>query len=233
MKMTEALILCGGMGTRLASVVPNKQKALAEVRGVPVLDMIIIDLIAYGFTRIVLATGFRGDEVREHVKKMKIPARYEIIVSEESSPLGTGGAVRNALPHVRYPHFLTVNGDTFFSGIDFADFLRFHLEKKAAVTLVAVKPRAEEDYGAIEIGADGKAAFREKAGTGRFMSAGAYWIDRSITALTPEGKSSLENDLFPYLAAEGRLYGYASSGTIHDIGTPERYRSANEGTGFV
>lgn len=230
MKITEAVILCGGMGTRLASTVPNKQKALAEVRGVPVLDIIIGSLVQYGFKRIVLATGFRGGEVREHAKSMNVPADCEILVSEESSPLGTGGAVRNALPFLTAPHFLVINGDAFFSGIDFEDSLRFHLEKKAAVTLVAVKPRTEEDYGAIEIGADGQASFREKAGAGRLMSAGAYWIDRSVSASVPAGRSSLEVDLFPRLAAEGRLYGYASEGEVHDIGTPERYHSANEET---
>ena len=230
MKINEAIILCGGAGTRLATVVPNKQKALAEVHGVPVLDMIINGLIGQGFTRIVLATGVRGDQVREHVKKCSGQKKCEIVISEESSPLGTGGAIRNALSYIQSPHFLAINGDSFFSGIDFKDALEYHLAKKADVTLIAVNPRTEADYGAIGIAPDGRASFREKEGVSQLMSAGAYWMDRSVMASLAEGPSSVEKDFFPHLAAIGRLYGYRSDGQVHDIGTPERYRLANEET---
>lgn len=228
MKTKEAIILCGGAGTRLAPVVPGKQKALAEVRGVPVLDMIVEGLVAQGFGRIVLATGVRGEQVREHAKKFAGLRNCEFAVSHEPSPLGTGGAIRNALPHVRSERFLAINGDAFFDGIDFNEALRRHLAHKADVTLIAVAPRAEEDYGAIGIAPDGRADFREKEGAGSLMSAGAYWMERDSVAALPDGPLSIEKDFFPRLAAEGRLYGYASDGTVHDIGTPERYRAANE-----
>ena len=233
MKIKEVVILCGGMGTRLAVIVPGKQKALAEVRGVPVLDMIIEGLIVQGFNRIVLATGVRGEQVREYANKFAGLPNCEVVISQEPEPLGTGGAIRNAVPHVQADHFLAINGDAFFKGINFNEALDHHLKNKAAVTLVAVAPRTEEDYGAIEITPDGRAGFREKEGAGRLMSAGAYWMERAVIAALPEGPLSVEKDFFPRLAEEGRLYGYASAGMVHDIGTPERYRSANEDINFI
>ncbi len=227
MKMNEVIILCGGAGTRLASVVPNKQKALAEVRGVPVLDMIISGLIQNGFKRIVLATGVRGDQVRAHVADIAVPTDCEIVVSEEKEPLGTGGAIRSALSYIHGEHFLAINGDAFFGGINFNEALEYHRGKNAGVTLVAVAPRTEADYGRVDIATDGRAGFREKAGAGSLMSAGAYWMNRRLIAELPEGPLSAENDFFPRLAAEGRLYGYRSAGYVTDIGTPERYRTAN------
>ena len=229
----EAVILCGGKGTRLAAVVPDRQKALAEVRGVPVLDSIIEGLLAQGFGRIILATGVRSDQVREYAKKFAGRADCEIVISEEVSPLGTGGAIRNAVPYVRAPHFLAINGDMLIRGIDFKDALEYHGAKQADVTLVAVRPRTEADYGVIEIAPDGRASFREKEGVGAFMSAGAYWMNRDVVAGFVEGSLSIEKEVFPHLAASGRLYGYRSNGAIHDIGTPERYQSANEGADFV
>ncbi len=233
MNMKEAVILCGGMGTRLASVVPNKQKALAEVHGVPVLDMIIEGLITQGFNRIILATGVRGEQVREYAKKFVGRNDCEVVISEEASPLGTGGALRNAIPHVISPHFLAINGDAFFTGIDFTDAFAYHAEKGADVTLIAVRPRSEADYGSVEIAPDGRAGFREKEGVGALMSAGAYWMNRALVESLPQGQLSVEKEVFPALASRGRLYGYRSHGAVHDIGTPERYWAANTKTDFI
>ena len=227
MEMNEVVILCGGAGTRLASVVPDTQKVLAKVHGVSVLDMIVEGLVAQGFSRLIFATGVRSDQVREHLKKMAVLEKCEAVVSEDPHPLGTGGAIRNAVPHIRSPHFLAINGDAFFKNIDFKSALRSHIEKKADVTLIAVRPRAEADYGAVEIAPDGRAHFREKEGVGYRMSAGAYWMDRAVIASLAKGAFSVEKDFFPRLASAGRLYGYVSDGTVHDIGTPERYRAAN------
>lgn len=233
METKEVVILCGGAGTRLAPVVPHTQKVLAEVRGVPVLDMIIDGLLSQGFNRIILATGVRGEQVREYAKKFTGRADCEVVVSQEVSPLGTGGALRNAVPHIRSPHFLAINGDTFFKDINFNDALAYHKAKEAAVTLVAVRPRTDVDYGAVEIAADGRAGFREKEGAGALMSAGAYWMRRDAVMSFMEGPLSIEKEVFPRLAASGHLYGYASEGMIHDIGTPDRYKAANEGINFV
>jgi len=228
----EAVILVGGMGTRLASLIPHKPKALAEVCGVPVLDMVINELITQGFNRIILATGVRGEQVQEYAQKFINRKDCQIIISQELSPLGTGGAVRHALPHIISPHFLVINGDTFSEGIDLKDAFKLHAEKNALVTLVAVHPRADVDYGAIEIVSDGRARFREKEGVGALMSAGIYWLNRKAVEGLPEGPLSIEKDFFPRIALEGGLYGYKSTGRIHDIGTPERYKSANEGIHF-
>jgi len=232
MKKNEAIILCGGKGTRLATVFPDKQKALAEVRGVPVLEMIIEGLLAHGFNRIILATGVHGDQVRAYAQKFAGRADCEIIISEESSPLGTGGAIRNAATQIYSPYFLVINGDAFFKGIDFKEALEYHAAKKAAITLVAVSPRTEADYGVIDIAPDGRAGFREKDSTGALMSAGVYWMNRDYILSLATRPLSIEKDVFPRLAAQGRLYGYRSGGAVYDIGTPERYRSANEETHF-
>ena len=233
MKYSEAVILCGGAGTRLATVLPGRQKTLAEVRGVPVLRMVVEFLFAQEFRRIVLAAGFYGNQVREYARTIPLSGDCEIIVSEEPEPLGTGGAIRRALLHVHSPYFLAINGDCFFRAIDFSAALERHLVTGAAVTLVAVKPRAEKDYGVVTITSDGRAFFREKEGVGDFMSAGAYWISRDAIAAVAEEKFSIEKDFFPALAATGRLYGFPCAGEVHDIGTPERYLRANGDTPFI
>ncbi len=225
----EVIILCGGAGIRLQSVLPGRQKVLAKVKGNPVLGIIIDGLVQQGFYRIICATGIYSEQVRDYIRiTHQGRTDREIVISEESEPLGTSGAVKNAERYINSVHFLVVNGDSFFRGVDYGAARRFHIDHGALVSLIVVSPRAEADYGAVEIAPDGRiVSFREKKGVGDLMSAGMYWMKKGVFGEMPVGHFSLEKDFFPRLT-DGRLYGYVSSGEVHDIGTPERYARANE-----
>ncbi len=222
----NVIILCGGAGTRLQTVFQGKQKVLAEVKGAPVLGVLIDDLVRNGFRRIILAAGMYADQVRAYVAREH--ADREIVISEEPEPLGTGGAVKYAERHVVSDEFLVMNGDAFLRSIDYEAARSFHAGVGALVSVVAVPPRTEPDYSAVEIAEDGRiSSFCEKSGVGGLMNAGVYWMKKRAFEEMPTGSFSLEKDFFPRLVGSGQLYGFKSEGEVHDIGTPERYARAN------
>ncbi len=227
---TDVLILCGGAGSRLQTVVPGKQKALAPIKGKPLLDILIDDFVRHGFRRIILAVGHYKSQVIDHVAGTYAGRHdVEIILSEEHTPLGTGGAVKNAEPFIKSDPFLVINGDSFFSGVDYCLFHNVHREKNAVVSLVAARPRKEQDYGAVALEADGRLLrFAEKSHAGGHMNAGIYYMSKQALAYMDVGAFSLERDFFPRMAAAGNCYGFMTDCMVMDIGTPERYREANK-----
>jgi NDP-sugar pyrophosphorylase family protein len=225
----DALILCGGLGTRLRAAVADRPKGLADIAGRPFLDILMDDLVRQGVRRVVLCAGFGADQ---------IAARYagrrdaEVILSVEEKPLGTGGAVRLALQHVSSRTFFVLNGDSWCS-VDLAALQAFHAAKDAALSIVVVEQAGRDDAGTIALAPDQRvASFDEKLGAGnrlRYVNAGIYVMHRSIVAGVPENASaSLERDVFPQAARGGRCYGFPVPGPLVDIGTPERYRAAQE-----
>lgn len=219
----DALILCGGKGTRLRSVVSGRPKVLAEIGDRPFLDILIEDLLRAGFKRIVLSVGYLKEQVKDKY------ASRGVFFAEEESPLGTGGAVKNAEHFMTSDHFLVMNGDSLIlGGIDFSKLHKFHVDKNALATIVLAPPRAEKDYGAVFLGGDAKiGSFNEKQDRKEphFMNAGVYMMSKKIFRHMPMKPFSLENDLFPTLVGDA-LYGFPVGGEVIDIGTPERYAKA-------
>jgi NDP-sugar pyrophosphorylase family protein len=224
----DALVLCGGLGTRLRSAVPHLPKALAPVGDRPFLDILLGHLAAQGVRRFVLCVGHRADDVVEAVPRLR--QHGEIVISREASPLGTGGALRHALPHVRGQRFIALNGDS-LSHIELAHLLGFHLAHRARVSIGLAPAATSSEGGVVRLGAgESIAAFDEKglARADAFTNVGVYVIERDVLAGAewPEA-FSLEHDVFPRLVGRG-LYGYAQPGGFLDIGTPERWRAASE-----
>jgi NDP-sugar pyrophosphorylase family protein len=126
---------------------------------------------------------------------------------------------------------LVMNGDSYIDGgADLAAFYRFHKEHNAQVTLMLAKPRAEKDYGVVSLAADQKILrFNEKTDEPgeHFLSAGMYFMKKDAFATMPAGAFSLETEFFPKLVG-GSFYGFPIEGSVVDIGTPERYRVAQE-----
>lgn len=224
----DALILCGGLGTRLREVVTDRPKGLAEVRGRPFLDLLIDRLARQGLRRFVLCTGYRGEQ---------IAARYarrtdaEFVVSLEEHPLGTAGAVRLALQHLRSDPFLVLNGDSFCE-VDYEAFQGFHEGRGATLSIVVVPPGERDDVGTVALARDGAiTSFREKAGRSEraAINGGIYLMCRSLVELLPaQTPLSLERDVFPQAVQRGGCYGFVAAGPVVDIGTPERYRAAQD-----
>jgi len=124
----DVVILCGGVGSRLRSVIGETPKAIAKIGDRSFLDILIENISGFGFKRFVLCTGYKSDLIEKHYKDNNLGV--DIVISKERDPLGTGGAVKNAQELVNSDPFLVVNGDV-LSGVNIKDFLSFHLNKQA------------------------------------------------------------------------------------------------------
>lgn len=226
----DAIVLAGGLGTRLRTVLPNRQKVTAPIDGEPFLSRLLQWLADAGIARIVLAAGHRAGDVQA-VVAAHADLGPAIEVSIEPMPLGTGGAARLALPLTESDPVLVLNGDS-FADIDLVAFRAFHAANHAQVSLALVAAPERGRYGAVKIGADNAVeSFVEKPGDGAQSSAinaGIYMFARAALAAVPSGMPvSLERDVFPGLIGNG-LYAMPFNSGFIDIGTPESLRSAAE-----
>ncbi len=222
----DAMILAGGLGTRLQNVVSDRQKAVAEVTGKPFVFYLLEKLQRSGLQKVILCLGYQAESVQQSLTGFR--QKLDMDFSLEQSPLGTGGAVRLALNRTRARQVLILNGDSFLD----ADLIAFRQWKQqndiqAAILLARVDNVAR--YGQVKITDAGKIlTFAEKGGSGSgLINAGIYLIDRELLTELPEKQFvSLEKDFFPELVRTGLLFGQVSSGAFIDIGTPESYLQA-------
>lgn len=223
-KDIDVLILCGGRGSRLRSVVSDRPKPMAEINQQPFLDALMGYLFLNGFRRFVLSTGYMAASIRRYYQKKE---GRDIRFCEESAPLGTGGALKKAGRFIKSGYFLALNGDSFCK-VDFKKFLAFHNKKKGLASIVVAKNKQNRDCGSVKLdGLNRIISFREKeGGKNRRISAGIYLFDRKIFSLMPKrGRFSLEYELFPKLNGKG-FYGYMTDNTLVDIGTPDGLKKA-------
>lgn len=224
MNATDAVILCGGLGTRLRPISGDLPKVLMPFAGRPFIDILIEFLLPFGFKRFVLCVGYRRERIREHFRNRD----YEVVFSEETEPLGTGGALKNARPHIATSPFLLLNGDS-LCPTDLHGFHDFHVRKGGILSIVLTRPLSENAYGVVEVDRENRiVAFREKAEArrGSFINAGIYLAERGIFDLMPEAaRFSLETDLIPAILPHG-CYGLVTDAEVIDIGTAERYVQA-------
>jgi D-glycero-alpha-D-manno-heptose 1-phosphate guanylyltransferase len=219
-----ALILCGGLGTRLRARFPDRPKSLAPVAGRPFLEWQLDWLARGGVTHAHLAAGHRADALARWAAAWRGPVRTT--VSAEPAALGTGGGLRFAASFLPGDSFLVLNGDSLCPSLDFQQ-----LEKSAAdfsedwKAVLAVAPIEEAGrYGTVEFESNGRiTAFREKASRDAgWINAGVYLVRRALLDEIPaEGASSLETDLFPRLVAAGQLHAVPVAPPLLDMGTPE------------
>jgi NDP-sugar pyrophosphorylase family protein len=222
----EAIILCGGLGTRLRSVVPDRPKALAEVAGRPFLEWLLRSLRAQGVGRVVLATGHRGSMIEATFgdgRHLDLVLSY----SREAAPLGTGGALRRAAGRVCHYPVLVLNGDS-YCRFDLARMSRTHMEQGARATIWLVEV-AGDRFGSVTVGERGEILdFKEKVATSGLISAGTYLLDEGVVGGIASGRSvSLEQEVFPALVGNG-LYGVLGAGPFVDIGTPGSLAAAGD-----
>ncbi|MEE8557300.1 MAG: nucleotidyltransferase family protein [Myxococcota bacterium] len=221
----DAWVLCGGEGLRLRSTIRDVPKVLAPVAGRPFLEIVLDGLRSQGVDRYVLCAGYRADAIRAALPRLR--TRGQVSISVEARPLGTGGALRRALDQGKSDPLLALNGDS-ICRVDLREMLRTHRECGARATLALAPTIESQDYGAVQIDADGRVErFAEKQTLGPGLaSAGIYLIERALLEALPPEPFSLETDLFPMLAAERGLYAHVCDAPFVDIGTPERYAEA-------
>ncbi|MNG68186.1 D-glycero-alpha-D-manno-heptose 1-phosphate guanylyltransferase [compost metagenome] len=214
----RAYVLCGGFGTRLRSVT-DSQKALVAVHGEPFLARILSQLTQAGISEGILCAHYRADHVAEQLADLSRQAGLPLSMVVEQSPLGTGGALLNAL-HERpaQGRYLVLNADTFVE----AQGYRQMVEGEGSAVLAArVEDRSR--YGSLALNAAGQlAALQEKGLTGPgLINAGVYAFTPRSFAATPVRACSMEHDLLPELLHREAVTVVDYSGRFIDIGTPE------------
>jgi NDP-sugar pyrophosphorylase family protein len=220
-------ILAGGLGTRLRSRIADRPKVLAPVRGRPYLAYLLDQLAAAGIRRVVLLTGYLAEQVRATFGESHAGMRLDYSV--EPVPLGTGGALRHALPHLTSPTCLLLNGDSFCAA-PLTAFRDCHCLQAADASLVLTPREDCSRFGRVHFGPDGRVLrFEDKppGGGAGWINAGIYLFQRELIEEVPPGRSlSLERDLFPAWLGRRRLWAFPSGGRFLDIGTPESYARA-------
>jgi len=226
----EAIVLAGGMGTRLQSIVSDVPKCMAPVAGKPFLYYLLTTLELAGFRHIILALGYKNEVVETWLADYKTSLNITSIIEE--TPLGTGGAVKLALQQATQNSVFVFNGDSFL-GLDYQAMLQCYVEKKA-LAAIALKSMFHFDrYGKVDIDNNSCIVrFGEKqycdAG---LINGGVYVLNRNALKKYPD-KFSLEKDFFEPEVSKGKLIGFPTDGYFIDIGIPEDYRRAQNDFAF-
>lgn len=221
----ECIILAGGMGTRLQSVVSDVPKCMAPVAGHPFLYYLITSLIEAGFNHIIFALGYKHEIIEEWIEANAFPINISTVT--EDAPLGTGGAVRLALSKAETNEIFVLNGDTFF-GVRYPEMLSLHKSTQSAVTVALKRMKKFDRYGVvdIELPTSRILCFNEKQYCeSGLINGGVYLINRHELDNFPM-KFSLEKDFFETAVRTSTLSGYISEGYFIDIGIPEDYERA-------
>ncbi len=224
--IAQAVILCGGLGTRLGSLTAATPKPLLPVGDMPFLDVILFELARHGIRRIVLLAGFAAPRLLEYAESTSLKDRFglEITVSIEPEPAGTGGAVWQAR-HLLDDRFFLLNGDSWFD-VNLLE-LACRVEAEAsAVGAIALRRLADASrYGVVEIADDRILRFAERPTQPgpALVSGGVYALRRAPLVDILAQKGSLERDVFPHLAASGGLLGIPFDGYFIDIGVPDDF----------
>jgi D-glycero-alpha-D-manno-heptose 1-phosphate guanylyltransferase len=225
----KAVLLVGGLGTRLRSVVPSAPKVLASLGNKSFLELVIGQLRSQGIRRLVMCTGYLAHQIETQFGDGRA-WDIEIEYSKEEQPLGTAGAVKQAQQYLRnIPDFLVMNGDSFLE-IDFRSLMDCHRSHDAMATMAVLRVDDTSRYGTVEVDSDGRVrGFAEKTGSGMagFVNAGVYVFSHPIFQYIPDGPASLERDVFPRLLDQG-VFALEQHGIFIDIGTPTDYARAQQ-----
>ena len=226
--VTEAIVLAGGLGTRLRSVVTDIPKAMAPIAGRPFLAYLLQFLEAQGIARVILAVGYRQEAIGGF-----FGSRYqglELLYSVEGEPLGTGGALQQALPHVDGAYSFVLNGDTFLR-LNYQEMVA-KLEQQPDAPLVVALRRVPDAsrYGAAVVARGRIQGFTARGSEGPgLINAGCYLVARNIFERYPmpaERKFSFEANFLEARVAEVRPTAFECDAPFIDIGIPEALAEA-------
>jgi len=230
----EAIVLAGGLGTRLQQVLNDVPKSMALINQKPFLEYLLDYLITQQVTRVVLSVGYKRDCIMDHFRNHYRSLEIDYAIEEE--PLGTGGGIRLALWKVEGKRTFVMNGDSLFR-FDFQKLLAQHLKCKASVTLALRKLESTGRYGRVTLNKSkriiGFEEKNEKAGPG-LINGGVYMLEKEFL-MEPlfRGKFSIEKDCFEEFYMTSRFFGFPTDGYFLDIGIPADYKKAqNEFAGF-
>jgi len=235
----QAVILCGGKGTRLASLYSDRPKILVPIANRPFIEWQFEWLGRQGIKEIHLAGGYMADALRtwinEHLDTGVSPVGtgvspvrvssflFSVSLSIEPLPLGTGGGLKYIAPWLIGGQFLAINGDSITPELNFSRLVLAQQQSGAAITIAVSKINEAGRYGTVEFGDDGRiGAFREKTDhSNGWINAGVYLIGKQALDAIPENRCvSLETETFPALVERGLLYATPCPPPMLDMGTP-------------
>jgi D-glycero-alpha-D-manno-heptose 1-phosphate guanylyltransferase len=222
----EAIILAGGFGTRLRTVLPDLPKCMAPIHGKPFLEAMLTYLWAEGVEHIVLSLGYRHQVIEDYVRTHHAERSIRWVVEEE--PLGTGGAIALALEEISGPAVFVLNGDTFFDA-RLQDLEQFHKDHQADLSIVVKHMDDASRYGTVDFAADGRISrFREKAdGATGYINGGVYLLERNCFPIRSLPKKfSFEKDFLSVDPQAGRRFAQEQDAYFIDIGIPADFERA-------
>ena len=215
----DAIVLAGGLGTRLRPMVKDLPKPMAPVNGRPFLELLLEYWIGQGVRRFVLSVGHLSEAITRHFGSRWGGAALEYSI--ESEPLGTGGGLLKALDAIQSNAFLVLNGDTYFA-VPLGELLELHEANRADWSLALFRSADTKRYQGMSLAADG----RIESLAGDTVNGGVYLVRRGLR-WKASGRCSLENELLPQALAERwRVYGRVFERPFVDIGVPQDYQSA-------
>ncbi len=222
----EAIILAGGLGTRLREAVPDLPKCMAPILAKPFIGYLIDYLHQQGIEKFIFSLGYKFTIVEQYLRTQY--GNLHLTFSVEEEPLGTGGAIKLACTRATEKSVLVLNGDTFFK-VDLQQFAAFHNTKDADCSL-ALKPMVDIDrYGLVELDDDNAvSSFKEKRYYEKGLINGGVYALQSATFFQESfpDKFSFEKDYLDKFASSRKLYGFVQDQYFIDIGIPEDFERA-------
>lgn len=221
-----ALILVGGLGTRLRPAISDLPKPMAPIAGRPFLEYLIRWLRKSGVCRLVLCAGYFANVIRTYFGEGE-DFGVEIVYSIETEPLGTWGAIRLAKERVGRRPFLVLNGDSWLQ-LDLEQFLNFQWSIGALAAIATTRVVEAARFGSLKVDATSRVEEfieKTKAGSG-LINGGVYILSPEIFSLVPSVRGSLEREVFPQLVSKG-VFAFPTEGFFVDIGVPEEYKRLN------
>lgn len=229
--MIKALILAGGLGTRLRPLTYTRPKPLLPIANRPHIEHVLDLLQRHGVVDVVLTTSYLA-EAFEQARAKAESRGMDVVVTHEPEPLGTGGAIKHAAAFVGAETFLAFNGDV-LTDVDLGTLLEFHRDRSAQATMLLTPVDDPSAYGVVTTEDTGKVrAFiekppKEEAPTD-LINTGVYVLEPEVMDRIPSGRAvSSEREVFPELVNEGGLYALTTGAYWNEIGDPAKYLTAN------
>ncbi|HHT9158265.1 MAG TPA: nucleotidyltransferase family protein [Candidatus Brocadiaceae bacterium] len=222
----DAIILAGGKGTRLQSVVSDVPKPLAPVNNRPFLDIIFNFLNKCNYIdNVIIAAGYMADKIIKEYQNRR-EYSFSILFSVEDELLGTGGAIKRAMQFSQSEDFIVLNGDSYIE-LNLGAFIQTHLKNNKVMTIVLKEVENANRYGRVTLDDNNRIIYFEEKNpepSKGYINAGVYLIKRELFEKIEENEAiSLERDLLPGFIKDNDVYGYLCEGKFIDIGIPETY----------
>lgn len=223
----QAIILAGGLGTRLQGVVKDVPKPMADINGKPFLEYLLNFFKKNEIKEIILSVGYKYKVIIDYFGENF--SGIKLVYSIEEEPLGTGGAIKKALNYVDSNEVFVLNGDTFFD-INLSKFYKFHIEKKSNLSIGLKIMEKNNRYGIVEVDNDFRIKnFSEKRYSDKaLINAGIYILKKDfLLSLKLPYKFSFEKDFLERYSKTFAFYGFPLDASFIDIGLPSDYYSDN------